>query len=56
MGKVADKSRKIKNLRTKIENTSVSQATDIEKLFGLLRGKIKKDPVKLQRKWRNEDR
>ena len=56
MAKTIDKNKKIKLLRNKINKASKSQPTDLNKLFGLLKGKIKEDPVMLQRKWRDEDR
>lgn len=56
MGKAVDKKRKIKLLRAKINQASKNQPTDLSNLFGLLKGKIKEDPVMLQRKWRDADR
>ncbi|HVE61784.1 MAG TPA: hypothetical protein VNA26_08190 [Chitinophagaceae bacterium] len=56
MGKTMDKNRKIRLLRNQINRASKGQPTDLNKLFGLLKGKIKEDPVVLQRKWRDEDR
>jgi hypothetical protein len=56
MGKTIDNKRKIKLLRTQISEASKRQPTDLNKLFGLLKGKIKENPVTLQRKWRDADR
>ncbi|MFN2440346.1 MAG: hypothetical protein ABR503_14180 [Chitinophagaceae bacterium] len=56
MGKTIHRKRKIKLLQAQINKASESQPTDLNKLFGLLKGKIKEDPVELQRKWRDADR
>lgn len=56
MAKTIDTNKKIRLLRNQINKATKSQPTDLNKLFGLLKGKLKGDPVTLQRKWRDEDR
>jgi len=55
MGKTLNNDKKIDLLRNKIK-VSKGQPTDLSRLFGILKGKIKQDPVLLQRKGRDEDR